>query len=83
MITRRSFLKKTIASTTMLSLGGILPGFTPKSYANIIGANDRITVGMVGVNSRGLALSKNFAKQTNCNVSHICDVESRALNKCI
>lgn len=83
MITRRSFLKKTIASTTMLSLGGILPGFTPKSYANIIGANDRITVGMVGVNSRGLALSKNFAKQTNCNVSHICDVDSRALNKCI
>lgn len=83
MVTRRSFLKKTIAGTTALSLGGILPGFTPKSYANIMGANDRVAVGVIGVNSRGLALSQNFAKQTNCNVTRICDVDSRALNKCI
>ena len=42
MITRRDFIKKTAVGTAALSLGGVLPGFTAKSYANIIGANDRI-----------------------------------------
>lgn len=83
MITRRSFLKGSVAGTAMLSLGGILPGFAAKSYANIVGANDRVAVGVIGVNSRGLALSQNFAKQKNCNLTHVCDVDSRALNKCI
>lgn len=83
MITRRGFIKRAAASTAMLSLGGVLPGFSSKSYANIIGANDRIHVGLVGVNSRGLALAQNFAKQSNCHVTHICDVDSRALDRCI
>jgi len=83
MITRRDFIKKTAVGTAALSLGGILPGFSAKSYANIIGANDRIHVGMVGVNSRGLALSKNFALQPNCRINEVCDVDSRALERCI
>ena len=83
MITRRDFIKKAAVGTAALSLGGILPGFTAKSYANIIGANDRIHVGVVGVNSRGLALSKNFALQPNCRITEVCDVDSRALERCI
>lgn len=83
MITRRSFIKRAATGTAVLSLGGILPGFGAKSYSSIIGANDRIQVGVVGVNSRGLALAQNFAKQPNCTVTHICDVDSRALSKCI
>lgn len=83
MTTRRSFIKKAVAGTAMLSFGGVLPGFSAKSYANIAGANDRILIGCIGVNSRGAALARNFAKQKNCIVKHICDVDSRALNKCI
>ena len=33
----------------------------------------------IGVNSRGAALARNFAKQENCIIKHICDVDSRAM----
>ena len=35
-----------------------------------------------GVNSRGAALAKNFSRQANCDVVHICDVDRRAISKC-
>jgi predicted dehydrogenase len=80
---RRDFIKKTITSAAALSLGGILPGFTAKSYGNILKANEKIRVGIMGVNSRGLALANNFAGQPNCEVMYISDVDSRAADKCI
>lgn len=79
---RRNFIKKTIASTAALSLGGILPAFTAKSYGNILGANERIKVSVMGVNSRGLALAQNFASQPNSEVLYVADVDSRAIEKC-
>jgi len=79
---RRDFIKKTIASTAALSLGGILPSFTAKSYGNILGANERIKVSVMGVNSRGLALAQNFASQPNSEVLYVVDVDSRAIEKC-
>jgi len=36
----------------------------------------------MGVNSRGKALASNFARQKNCDVLHICDVDSRAILAC-
>lgn len=81
--TRRTFIKKTITGTTILSAGGILPGFSPLSYARILGANEKVRVGMMGVNSRGLALASNFALQPNCEVISISDVDTRAADKCL
>ncbi|MEK7720700.1 MAG: Gfo/Idh/MocA family oxidoreductase, partial [Bacteroidota bacterium] len=52
-----------------------------KSYANIIGANDRIHVAVIGVNGRGNSMAGTFAKQKNTEVSCICDVDSRAIPK--
>ena len=80
---RRSFLQKASASTIAISYGGILPKFSAKSYAKIHGANEKIVVAAMGVNSRGLAVAQNFASQTNCEVLHICDVDSRAAKICI
>ena len=80
---RREFLKKAAAGAAAVSFGGILPGFSPKSYGNILGANDRINVAAMGVNSRGNAVAGNFAFQENCFVTHVCDVDSRAAEKCI
>lgn len=62
--------------------GSVLPQFSAKSYAQIIGSNERINVSMMGVNSRGNALAQNFASQNNCNVIHVCDVDSRAISVC-
>lgn len=81
--TRRNFIKKTAIGTAALSVGGILPGFTAKSYARIMGSNERIRVAAMGVNARGLALSNNFSLQSNCEVTYICDVDSRSAEKCI
>lgn len=81
--TRRKFIKTTLTGAAVLSVGGILPGFSAKSYANIIGANDKIRIAAMGVNSRGLALARNFAAQPNCEVTYVCDVDERAANKCI
>jgi len=79
---RRDFIKKTLTGSAMIAAGGILPAFSVKSYNRIIGSNEMIRVSMMGVNSRGGALAQTFAEQTNCDVLHICDVDSRAIDKC-
>ena len=53
MTTRRDFIKKTVAGTAALSLGSILPGFGSSRYQDILGANEKIRIGVIGVNSRG------------------------------
>lgn len=80
---RRNFIKKTMAASAAVSLGGILPSFGAKSYGSILGANERIRVGIMGVHARGLALSKNYAQQKNCEIIYISDVDSQSMNKCI
>ncbi len=81
--TRRDFIKKTLATSAVISFGGVLSGFSSKSYDKIMGANDRIKASVMGVNSRGYALARNFASQENCEVIHICDVDKIAADKCI
>lgn len=80
---RREFLKKAAIGTAAASVGGVLPGVSAKSYANIIGANDRVITAVMGVNARGRALATNFALQKNCEVAYISDVDTRAADKCI
>src|SRR5688572_26762845 len=80
---RRAFLKNTVKGSAALMIGSMLPGMSAKSYASILGANDRIRVGMMGVNARGLALATNYARQPNCEVISVSDVDTRAAEKCI
>lgn len=80
---RRNFLKKASTGAVAYSLGGVLPAFSAKSYRNIIGANEKIAVACMGVNSRGLAVGTNFASQKNCEVLHVSDVDTRAADICI
>src|SRR5690349_17842298 len=80
---RRDFIKKAAVGAAAVSFGGVLPGFSARSYANIIGSNERINVAVMGVNSRGHAVSSNFARQEGCEVMYVCDVDTRAADKCI
>lgn len=80
--TRRGFINKSLAGSALAVAGGILPGFSAASYSRIMGSNEKIRVSVMGVNSRGSALAQTFAKQTNCDVIHVCDVDSRALDRC-
>ena len=77
------FSKQVVSNRALTAIGGVLPGFSAKSYQRIVGANTRINVALVGVNSRGRALAVNFANQSNCHISYIADVDSRAIDKCI
>lgn len=79
--TRRSFIKKVAAGSSALAIGGVGYGFTAESYSRIIGANDRIVMGIMGTNGRGKGMAANFALQKNTEVRYICDVEEKALQK--
>jgi hypothetical protein len=79
---RRDFIKKSAGASAVIMAGGILPGFSAASYNRIMGANDKLRASVMGVNSRGNALAQNFAFQENCEVIHVCDVDSRAIEKC-
>ena len=68
--------------TSVLSVGGVLPGFSASSYGRIIGANNKIVISMMGVNSRGKALAKNFSIQNDCEIAQICEVDARAIVAC-
>jgi predicted dehydrogenase len=86
MTTRREFIKNVAIGTAAVSVGsvgGVLPGFSAKSYQNIVGANDKIRMGAIGVNSRGNALAGGFAREKGCEVAYVCDVDRRAMEKCI
>ncbi|MEX0778802.1 MAG: Gfo/Idh/MocA family oxidoreductase [Balneolales bacterium] len=74
--TRRDFIKK-----AALGSAGITFGLSPRSYSNVIGANEKINVAVMGVNGRGSSLAKNFSRQDNARVISICDVEEDALAK--
>ena len=50
MTTRRDFLKHSALGAAGLTIGGL--GFSTESYANIMGANEKIRVGIVGFSDR-------------------------------
>ena len=64
--TRREFIKKAGSCAAAVTCGAVLPGFSARSYRNIIGANEKIRAACMGVNSRGLAVATNFAAQKKC-----------------
>ncbi len=79
--TRRNFIKKAAAGSSALAFGGLGLGFSAGSYSRIMGANDRIVMGIMGTNGRGKGMAANFALQKNTEVRYICDVEEKALEK--
>ena len=53
MTERRDFIKKSLLTAAGVAIGKA--GFSAKSYASILGANDRVTIAVVGIHGRGLA----------------------------
>jgi predicted dehydrogenase len=68
--TRREFLKTA-------SAGAAAIGMSAASYARVIGANDRISIGMIGCGSRGIGAHmggvNKHAKDQNVVFSAVCD----------
>jgi predicted dehydrogenase len=51
MTKRREFIKKSVLGTAGIAIGGI--GLSSKSYASIIGANERINLAVIGIRNQG------------------------------
>ena len=77
MITRREFL-----DTMAVGAAGLAVSSTAKSYAQIMGANDRLNFAVIGLHSRGYAhLSALAANRDTSHLAYVCDVESTFMDK--
>ncbi|WP_236980943.1 Gfo/Idh/MocA family protein [Membranihabitans maritimus] len=71
---RRSFIKKSAIATTGISVLGAT-SFSAKSYARIIGANDRLNVAIIGLGRRlGAYYEPIASKKANVQLLYLCDV---------
>ncbi len=75
MLTRRTF-------NTNLALTAAATSFTAKSYAGIVGANDRVNFAVCGLNGRGHAhLSGLGNNRDKARIAYICDVDTKIMDK--
>ncbi len=78
MTKRREFIKKSIIGTAGITIGGM--GFSSKSYASIMGANDRINFAVIGIRSRGTDHISNLCALKdirNIRVISLCDADEQ------
>ncbi|MCF6358552.1 MAG: twin-arginine translocation signal domain-containing protein, partial [Draconibacterium sp.] len=76
MTERRDFIKKSLIGTAGIAIGGM--GFSAKSYGSIMGANERITMAVIGIRGQGNGhIGKWCSLKDNRNVflKTICDVD--------
>ncbi len=79
---RRSFIKKVAASSTILTLGGVASGMSAKSYGKIIGSNDRLNIAIAGLGRRINGYFEPIKlKDSNVNLLYLCDVMDHQLEK--
>jgi predicted dehydrogenase len=69
-------MKRRALLRTGLALGAA--AFVPQS---VLGANERVTLGIMGVNGRGRALAQGFAALADAQIKYVCDVDSRVIPK--
>lgn len=73
-LNRRQFVQTSAVSSALVSA-------TALNAAARTTANDKIIVGVMGVNGRGTALARGFAGKKDSEVAYLCDVDQRALDK--
>jgi len=82
---RRHFLKRTGAAGIGLGMAGYF-GMLAKSgaqtaSAKTFGASDKVTAAVIGTNGRGLAHIDCLTSLPGVEITHICDVDTRAIAK--
>jgi predicted dehydrogenase len=78
MIKRRDFITKSVLGTAGIAIGGM--GFNSKSYASIIGANDRINIAVIGIGGRGGAHIESWCslkESHNIRLITLCDTDEK------
>lgn len=82
---RRSFLQKTSALGAGMSLANRAFARPVQKPGRVIGANDRINVGVIGVGGRGTYVGRAFGvvgqESANAQVIAVCDVYQKRINQ--
>ena len=76
MTSRREFLKGVALGSAGMALGG-----SARSYARILGANERVNFAIIGLHGRGYAHLECVRKNKDTMVTNVCDVDRRELDK--
>jgi len=77
---RRDFIKKSTLGAAGLTIGAM--GFSAKSYARIIGANDRLGIALIGLGRRYSGYLPSIGmKENNVNLMYLCDVMDSQLER--
>lgn len=76
---RREFIKQSSVASVSLALG--MGAITSKSYSRIVGANDRVNFAVIGLHGRGREHIESIAACSQAQVTHICDVDARELDR--
>ena len=72
---RRNFLKKATTGTAGIVIGTSTLAMSAKSYSKIIGANDRLKIGIIGLGRRlGAYIPAISNKGNNVELLYLCDV---------
>jgi len=74
--TRREFIAKTTGGAAALA-------FTAASWNNVLGANDRVRLGVIGTGNRGSDVMSVFQKETDVEVVALCDCYDQHLNNAL
>src|SRR5688572_30726104 len=69
---RRDFLKTTTAAAA---------GLAAWPAARAFSAQERVSIGIMGINGRGADLALSFAADGGADIAYLCDVDERAITK--
>src|SRR2546423_1479356 len=75
-MTRRSFLKQ-----TSVAVAGISALSSRSSAGAAKGPNEKVLIGIIGCNGRGMAHIAGFLAEPNAEIAYICDVDRRAVER--
>ncbi len=70
--TRRNFLLKSAITTAGVAVG--LNTFSAPQTARILGSNDKIRMGFIGIGNRGSQLLQLFMQHDDCEIAALCDI---------
>ncbi len=82
MTKRRDFIKTGLVGTAGIAIGGM--GFSSKSYASIIGSNERLNVAVIGIRGQGGSHIENWCDlkdARNIRIKTLCDVDEQYFEK--
>jgi len=83
MTERRKFIKQSLVGSAGLAIGAL--GFSAKSYASIIGSNDRINLCVIGIRGQGKThINKwgSLKENRNVRLKTLCDVDEQYFPEC-